>query len=115
MAKSYGDPTVLVLQSPYTSFRALAADFVPVVGNLAMQRWDTTDSLQKVGCPILLIHGTEDEIIPFEHSQKLYSGRYDYRGICTLHVQQDATHNDFDLQKDVIGPMKTVLKKRYTG
>ena len=37
--------------------------------------WDKFNSLQSIRrthCPVLVIHGTDDEIIPFWHGQKLY-------------------------------------------
>ena len=34
---------------------------------------------RKVDCPILLIHGDKDEVVPFAHSKKLRGSRRHYK------------------------------------
>ncbi len=44
----------------YENFKRDMTDFAPI-------RW-----IEKVNCPVLLVHGDKDDIIPFESSLKLY-------------------------------------------
>jgi fermentation-respiration switch protein FrsA (DUF1100 family) len=39
---------------------------------LPWDRFNSLKSIRRAHCPVLVIHGTDDEIIPFWHGQKLY-------------------------------------------
>ncbi len=67
-------PGALILESAFTSVPELAADlyrWLPA-RHLARLHYATRDYLAGVGCPVLVVHSPEDEIIPFEHGQALY-------------------------------------------
>lgn len=80
----------LILQSPFVSiFRILTR--WPILP------WDPFNNLAKVDrivCPVLLMHGEQDEIVPVWHGKKLF--QYIKAPIQTLFVQ-GAHHNDFIL------------------
>ena len=58
----------LVLESAFVSaFRVLTK--VPL---LPFDRFDNLRHLRQVHAPILVIHGTADEVIPFSHGRRLY-------------------------------------------
>jgi len=62
----------LVLETPYKSFVKLVQHyyfFVPPV--FIKYKLRTEENLKTVVCPIYIIHGTHDEIIPFNHSENL--------------------------------------------
>jgi len=47
-----------------------------VVTRRKLLPWDKFDNLARVAeinCPVLIIHGTEDETVPFEHAEALYA------------------------------------------
>ena len=59
----------LVLISPFTSaFRVLTG-----VKILPFDRFDNLAKIGRVRAPILIFHGTADEVIPFSHGQKLFA------------------------------------------
>jgi abhydrolase domain-containing protein 17 len=59
----------LILESTFTSaFRVIVP--VPI---LPFDKFTNQDKLRKVRCPVLVMHGEADEIIPFQHGQKLYA------------------------------------------
>ncbi|MFT7577174.1 MAG: fermentation-respiration switch protein FrsA (DUF1100 family) [Alphaproteobacteria bacterium] len=64
----------LVLEAPYTAIVDVAAaryPFLPV----RLLLWDkflSRDRIAKVSMPVLILHGTRDSIIPFEHAKRLY-------------------------------------------
>ncbi len=66
-------PALTVLVSPYTSLRALTAEFYPWVPS-ALLRYplDTAAHLPAVGGPVLLLHGDRDELIRPSHSEALH-------------------------------------------
>jgi fermentation-respiration switch protein FrsA (DUF1100 family) len=67
-------PGALILESAFTSVPDLAAKlywWLPA-RRLARLHYNTRDYLAEVGCPVLVVHSPEDEIIPYRHGQALY-------------------------------------------
>ena len=69
----------IVLEAPFPSARALARSiywFIPGLGWLIRSRFDTVRNLQqaneKFGAPLLVIHCTEDPVIPFVFGKQVY-------------------------------------------
>jgi fermentation-respiration switch protein FrsA (DUF1100 family) len=59
----------LILRSAFTSaFRVMTH-----VRLLPFDKFNNLGKLPRVTCPVLVIHGTADEMIPFSHAQKLYA------------------------------------------
>ena len=71
---SWNKPKMLILDSPYYSFLRQVKRY----GFLFPMRWllryqiRTDQFIKKVTCPIFIIHGTKDRLIPFKHSQLLH-------------------------------------------
>jgi len=64
----------LILESAFTSVPDRGAEmykFLPV-RLLARINYDTLGRIGKLRCGLLVIHSTDDEIIPFHHGQKLF-------------------------------------------
>ena len=38
-----------------------------------LDMFENVKRIRKVRCPVLTVHGTEDEVIPFEHGKRLYA------------------------------------------
>lgn len=58
----------LILESTFVSaFRVKT-----IVPLLPWDKFNTLQHLQQTTCPVLIMHGTHDEVIPFWHGQKLY-------------------------------------------
>jgi pimeloyl-ACP methyl ester carboxylesterase len=59
----------------FTSTKAVARDILlfRMFTPLLRERYDALGALGEVRAPILFIHGTEDEVIPFSHSERLYA------------------------------------------
>jgi len=75
LAKS-SNPRMLILESPFFSFREVAKYHYPFLPDFFFNRilryqirsdvW-----ISEVRCPVYLMHGTKDEIVPYESSIKL--------------------------------------------
>jgi uncharacterized protein len=63
----------LVLISPYTSIPRVAARIAPFLPTswIISDRFDTLSKAGRLGLPVLIIHGDEDEIIPYVMGQEL--------------------------------------------
>jgi fermentation-respiration switch protein FrsA (DUF1100 family) len=58
----------LVIESGFTSaFRVVTR--VPL---LPFDRFPNLRNVRRVRCPVLVIHGTDDDVIPFSHGEQLY-------------------------------------------
>lgn len=78
----------LVLQSTFMSvYRVMTR-----VRLLPFDQFENLRKLPRVKCPVLVMHGTADEVIPFKHGEKLFaaaSGKKSHLWI------EGAQHNDF--------------------
>jgi uncharacterized protein len=81
----------LILEAPFPSARAVAARVLPVIGPLLIWGFNTRAKLAKVRAPILVIHGTADEVIDFSLGQELFNGAPEPK---TFWAVQGAHHND---------------------
>ncbi len=63
----------LVLVAPYVSLVDMKNRFFPFAPSFLMKyQFRTDENLKEVKCPVTLLHGTKDEVIPFESSEVLY-------------------------------------------
>lgn len=88
-------PRALILESPYTSLGALANEKLPFFFPSLYIRY-SFNSLKKIGaipCPVILLHGTKDELIPVAHSQKLMKS---ITGEKKLFLIEGGGHNDLN-------------------
>lgn len=68
------DAALLVLVSPYTSVLELTRHYYPYVPGALLKYPLRTDLLlPRIKMPTLIIHGSEDEIVPYSHSLTLKS------------------------------------------
>lgn len=67
-------PSGLILQSTFTSARDMARTVFPLwlLQPLAHVRFDSVAKLPQVKCPMLIIHGNRDEIVPFRMGRELF-------------------------------------------
>jgi uncharacterized protein len=66
-------PVYLILDAPYYNFRKVVERFLPFLPwQLVLRYHLRTDKwILKVKCPIYIIHGTRDWLIPIKHSESL--------------------------------------------
>ena len=83
----------IVLQSPFLSVLRVAFHFrFSMIGD----KFCNIDRMADITCPVFLIHGTNDEVVPFWNGQELYLGvqeEFRYRPFWV----QDAGHNNIEL------------------
>ncbi len=71
-------PGALILESTFTSVPDLAAElywWLPA-RKLARLRYATLDYLKAVRCPVLVVHSSEDEIVPYRHALALFAAAH---------------------------------------
>jgi uncharacterized protein len=86
-------PAGLVLQSTFTSVREMARLHYPVVPSaLVPDAYPTLERISRVRCPVLILHGDRDDIVPVGHGRALFAAAV---GNKRLEVVRGAGHNDF--------------------
>ena len=99
----------LILMSPYTSIRNVVKTHVGrLLQYLVADRFNNIEEIQKVNCPVFLIHGKKDTLIPFENSKMLYEKAKDKSDYWYPNYM---THNNFDMLTDLIIPIHNFLMK----
>ena len=83
----------LVLESPFTSVSEMARlrnRFLPS-GLLVRARFDTLAKMPEVRAPVLVFHGTDDEIVPVDMGRRVHEAA---PGRKRLFLLEGAMHND---------------------
>jgi uncharacterized protein len=67
------DPRYLILDAPYYNFTRVIERFLPMLPIRYVLRYHlrTDQWIKKVDCPVYIIHGTSDFLIPIRHSEEL--------------------------------------------
>lgn len=93
-------PAALVLRSPFTSLAEVGRVHYPVlpVEWLLRDRFDSLSRIAAVRCPVVVIAGDRDSVVPFSQSRRIYAA---VPGSRSLVVVEGADHNDARL---VFGP-----------
>src|SRR5208283_2184290 len=65
----------LIVESSFTNARAMARRMfaVPAIAYVVKSRFDSLRKIRDVRAPILIVHGTRDEVIPFAMGQQLFA------------------------------------------
>ncbi len=68
------EPAALIAESTFTSMGDLAADLYPYlpIRPLIRTKYNSIGKIGSAGCPVMVIHSRDDEMIGFEHSQRLF-------------------------------------------
>jgi len=90
---SWNKPALLILDSPYFSFRYNINRYLFFLPIRWLLRYDirTDQYLKSTDCPVHIIHGTKDRLISFSQSEKLKSL---YPNKISLHAIEGARHNN---------------------
>lgn len=82
------EPAALILQSTFTSVADVARRML-IPRALVVDRFESLDVVSRLRCPLLVIHGRHDSLIPFSHAERLHAAAAN----STL-VAYAADHND---------------------
>ena len=68
------DVSLLIVESSFTSAVDMGKRLYPhlPVSRIMRQRYESIHKIDRINVPIMIIHSPEDEIVPFEHGEKLY-------------------------------------------
>lgn len=98
----------LILEAPFTSIKALgrhAYPFVPT-GLLVRARFDSLAKMPSVKSPVLVFHGTRDEIVPTDMGRQIHAATTGYKRLVLL---DGGSHND--PHREQTAPYFTALRE----
>lgn len=81
----------LVLQSPFTSMTDLARFHYPWVFLKPWDRFDSFSKIQSIHAPLLILHGTQDDIVPIAQARKLFAQAQEPKKMLEFN---ESSHND---------------------
>ena len=86
-------PAGLILQSAFTSARDMAKTMLPLglLEPLLGVRFDSAEAVARIRCPKLIIHGIQDEVVPFRLGRRLFDLALPPK---TFYAVPAAGHND---------------------
>jgi uncharacterized protein len=106
---SDNNPRYLILDAPFYNFRKVIERFLPMLPirlvlryHLRTDRW-----IPKVKCPVYIIHGTKDWLIPISHSERLQ--RINPRKIILIRIHGGG-HNNLPKFDEYHNFMRDILK-----
>ncbi len=103
-------PAALLLMSAYTSLRAVIRKIAGRVLQYAVrERFRNREAIKTVTCPVFLIHGMKDTLIPYAQSQELLQACHS--APCYLSLPEEMDHSEFDFLNDLSFPLKEFLNK----
>jgi len=81
----------VVLESPFTSARDVAARVLPVLGPLLIWSYNSKVKIRRVRAPLLIMHGERDEVVPFALGRALFEAAPEPKSFWAV---PGAGHND---------------------
>ncbi len=86
-------PRGLILESPFTSIKDMARLAFPnlPLHLLVRTQYDSLSRINKISCPLLILHGNEDETVPISLGKKLYMAAGEPKSFYAI---AGASHND---------------------
>ena len=102
------DPGFLFVISAFTSIQAVAENLFGFLKIFLHERFTSIEYIKEVRCPVLFIHGLRDTMIPYKESIKL---KKQCQAPFELIINEDMTHNEFDIEEDIIVPLQEFILK----
>lgn len=86
----------ILLDAPYTTLCALMtkASYLPACYLPSVQKWRSIDDVSALSAPVLIQHGTADQLIPISYGEQLVVVMKEAGLSVTFHAVEGATHNN---------------------
>jgi len=83
----------LIVQSSFTNARAMTRQIfaLPLIEYLVKSRFDSEQVIRNVQAPILVVHGTRDDVVPFAMGQRIFAAAPDPKRFYQI---EGAGHNN---------------------
>lgn len=97
----------LILSAPFTSAREMTRRMfrIPFLEYFPRTRFDNLRKIAQIRVPVLILHGTQDDLVPFEMGKRLFEAANEPK---TFFPVEGAGHNDIYViaQEDYLDQMR---------
>ena len=102
-------PKNLFLISPFKSIKSIKNAFLSF---FLLDIFKSIEIIDKIECQIFFIHGKNDPLIDYSHSEELFSKskNINEENKNVIILNPEMTHNDMDIEKDIFNQIKKNLK-----
>lgn len=88
-------PAGIILESPFTSIVAMARKLYGFpLGRILLTKYDNESMIRQIHIPLLILHGDQDKIVPFEMGQALFDIANSPKNFYNI---KGAGHNNTDI------------------
>lgn len=103
-------PDKLILETPYHSVKDLIEGYFSLISvdSKTHYKFASFEHLQHVNCPILIIHGNKDEVVPYASGKKLFNSLANKNA--TFITIDNGKHNNLSDYKDYWEALMDFLK-----
>jgi len=102
-------PAALILDSAFTSMREIALTVTPWLPDAMLpELYESLKIVPKLTCPTLVLHGSDDTLVPLAHGQALYDTMTCPK---TLMIIDDADHNNLSSSPQYDAAIRAFLSK----
>jgi abhydrolase domain-containing protein 17 len=96
-------PLAVLLQCPFTSIKACVKSLIgknlgDFASEMVGERFENVKNVKKIKCPVTIIHGTQDKIVPFSHGVEIVQAAVEAGKEDTMLIQLNCDHNDIPLE-----------------
>jgi fermentation-respiration switch protein FrsA (DUF1100 family) len=83
----------LILETPFASVAQMARVAFPMlpIASLLRTRYDTVEKVRRIKSPLLVIHGDQDEVVPYSQGKEVFAAAPEPKDFYTI---RGARHND---------------------
>jgi uncharacterized protein len=107
LATEVQSPDSMLLESTFTSVRDVVISWTnPGMADLMSYRFDSHERISRLRCPLYMIHGTHDRIVPYSLGKRLFEASSTGREFITV---EGAGHNN--LQQVAAGLYEETLSR----
>ena len=104
----------LIVQSSFTSMKDMGRRFfrIPLFEYIPKSKFDSLAKIRRVRAPILIVHGSRDEVVPFSMGQRLFQAAPEPKFFFRV---EGAGHNDIVEagREDLLGQFKLFLERSH--
>lgn len=103
----------LFLITPYMSIAERANELYPMMlaRHLTKDNFNVIDKVASINQPILIIHGTNDDVVPYRHSEEIFNKANEPK---KLIIYPDVGHCDYNI-KEVFAEMNEFFRSHKNG
>ncbi len=96
-AETYS-PLGMALVAPFASLRDMGRLAYPRLtwsGRLVGDRYNSVELVDRIDCPLLILHGTDDEVVPFTQGTKLLDAAREPKQLVAIDAAGHMNVGDF--------------------